>query len=102
CPRNDNHLNLARVVTIEGNRAAAHCSIKFPRATELDLTLCGDGEHLSSIADLSRMIPLEQLTRIGFYWEHVGITHLLELLHLTPNVHSLSLLSDQWHCLSLE
>ncbi|CAF3373823.1 unnamed protein product [Rotaria socialis] len=96
CPRYDNHLSLARVVTIEGNRAAAHCSIKFPRATELALTLCGDGEHLSSIGDLSRMIPLEQLTRIGFYWEHVGITHLLELLHLAPNVHSLSLLSDQW------
>jgi len=63
----------------------------FPNATELTLSETFDVPRNSISTDLNRIIPLKQLTKLTLECHRFPIVQIIELLHFTPNVHTLKL-----------
>ncbi|CAF5069055.1 unnamed protein product [Rotaria sp. Silwood1] len=67
------------------------CLSYFPNAIELTLSETFHVPRDSIVISLNRIIPLRQLTKLTFDYHHFPFEQVIELLHFTPNVHTLKL-----------
>ncbi len=83
--------NFARHLTIEGRLRVDKYSIEFPRVTKLTLKNNNIKENPSFINDINSIIPLTQITDLDIKDNQFSI----EILHLLPNLQSLTLSNIQ-------
>ncbi|CAF1002881.1 unnamed protein product [Adineta steineri] len=96
CPIQYTGNNLACSVSILGSqKTIADCSLQFPCATTLALTIpfiCDDDQWTESfINDLNRCMYLTKLTKLSIDYVNLTLPMLFELLLNVPNIHSLYL-----------
>jgi hypothetical protein len=63
----------------------------FPNVTELTLLKSFVTLDNSVITSLNCIIPLKQLTQLSLDYHRLAIEEIVELLHVTPNIHTLKL-----------
>ncbi|CAF3944046.1 unnamed protein product, partial [Rotaria sp. Silwood1] len=78
-------------VYIHNTNAMEQCLSYFPNAIELTLSETFHVPRDSIVISLNRIIPLRQLTKLTFDYHHFPFEQVIELLHFTPNVHTLKL-----------
>ena len=85
------HLKSVRHVRIQSEKAMVSCGHYFPNAIELTLE-DGFTTHLGSIsANLNRLLPLRQLTKLVIEIHYFSFVKLIELLYSMANIHTLVL-----------
>jgi hypothetical protein len=87
----DNSINFAHHLTIEGHLKAKEYSIRFPRVTKLTLKDINTEETSLCTNDINFLLPLIQIKDLCISDRQFSIDQLIELLSLSPNVQSLTL-----------
>lgn len=82
-----------RQVAIQSKDAMELFLSCFPNANELTLTTEFDVSGRSFVNDLNRINPLRKLTQLTLQCRRLSWKKLIELLHFTPHLHTLQLLS---------
>jgi hypothetical protein len=87
----ENSFDAVRRIDIQNEEAMNNCSILFPNATGLTLSceFCLTDNSLPT--NLNRIVPLSQITLLNINRKNFPINLLDEILHLTPNCHTLTL-----------
>jgi hypothetical protein len=92
CPhRQENNLNSVKQVFIGNKRITSDFINYFPNATELTIQYCFDRFDKPLIPILHRIVPLEQLTKLDIGLVYFPFEQMVELISLTPNLHTLKL-----------
>jgi hypothetical protein len=77
-------------VIIQDERTITHCSKFFPNANELTISdQRADRARRCTTDSLDRIIPLVQLTKITIDYGHRPFSRVIDLLYVTPNIHTL-------------
>jgi hypothetical protein len=78
-------------VTVHNIDAMKQFAAHFPNATELTLIESFNASRHSLLNTLRPSIPLEQLSKLTLRCHRIPFEQILELLHFTPNMHTLAL-----------
>lgn len=78
-------------VSIYDKQAIDEFASRFPNANELILSETCDISRNWISNSLNRIINCQQLTSLTVQYHHLPFEQLLELLHFTPNIHTLKL-----------
>ncbi|CAF0962603.1 unnamed protein product [Rotaria sordida] len=87
----NNSINFARHLTIEGHLKTDKYSIQFPRVTKLTLKNNSIEKNSLFFNDINSIIPLIQIIDLDIKDNHFSIIELTKILSLLPNLQSLTL-----------
>ncbi len=89
----ESSFDAVRHIDIQNEETMNNCSIFFPNATELIVSIkfCGTCRLITT--RLNRIVPLIQLTILTINCENFPFDQLVEILRFTPNSHTLTLSS---------
>jgi hypothetical protein len=85
------NVDSVRHVCIDKSNAMKQFGGHFTNANELTLWKKFDVPRDSIVIDLNRIIPLRQLTKLTLVCHRLPFKQVIELLHFTPNIHTLKL-----------
>jgi hypothetical protein len=85
------NVDSVRHVCIDKSNAMKQFGGHFTNANELTLWKKFDVPRDSIVIDLNRIIPLRQLTKLTLACHRLPFKQVIELLHFTPNIHTLEL-----------
>ncbi|CAF1407883.1 unnamed protein product [Adineta steineri] len=89
----ETHLQSVQHLKIQNDKETINCKYYFPNATTLTLQNKLSNTHNLFSFNLSRIIPLKQLTKLVVESNPLPLTKLIELLRCTPHIHTLVLKS---------
>ncbi|CAF0917874.1 unnamed protein product [Adineta steineri] len=89
----ETHLKSVQQLKIQNDKETINCKYYFPNATTLTLQNKLSRTYNLISVNLSRVIPLKQLTKLVIESNPISLTKLIELLHCTPHIHTLVLKS---------
>ncbi|CAF5079730.1 unnamed protein product, partial [Rotaria sp. Silwood1] len=87
----NNSINFAHHLTIEGHVNKDKYSIRFPRVTKLTLRNNYIEENSLFFNDINSIIPLIQITDLNIKNNYFSIVELTKILSLSSNLQSLTL-----------
>ncbi|CAF1281594.1 unnamed protein product [Rotaria sordida] len=92
CPHlQENNLNSVKRLLIRNKRTTSDFVNYFPNATELTISYCFERSDEPFIPILHRIVPLEHLTKLHIGLVYFPFEQMVELISLTPNLHTLKL-----------
>ncbi len=86
-----NNVDSVRHVCIHKSNTMKQFEGHFTNVNELTLSETFDIPHDSIVIHLNRIIPLRQLTKLTLACHRSPFKQVIELLHFTPNIHTLKL-----------
>ncbi|CAF1326299.1 unnamed protein product [Adineta steineri] len=89
----ETHLKSVQNLKIQNDKETINCKYYFPNATTLTLQNKLSRTYNLISVNLSRVIPLKQLTKLVIESNPISLTKLIELLRCTPHIHTLVLKS---------
>ncbi|CAF4268043.1 unnamed protein product, partial [Adineta steineri] len=89
----ETHLKSVQNLKIQNDKETINCKYYFPNATTLTLQNKLSPTYNLISVNLSRVIPLKQLTKLVIESNPISLTKLIELLRCTPHIHTLVLKS---------
>ncbi|CAF3967485.1 unnamed protein product [Adineta steineri] len=89
----ETHLKSVQQLKIQNVKETINCKYYFPNATTLTLQNKLSRTYNLISVNISRVIPLKQLTKLVIESNPISLTKLIELLHCTPHIHTLVLKS---------
>ncbi|CAF4320146.1 unnamed protein product, partial [Adineta steineri] len=89
----ETHLKSVQHLKIQNDKETINCKYYFPNVTTLTLQNKLSSSHNLFSFNLSRIIPLKQLTKLVVESNPLPLTKLIELLRCTPHIHTLVLKS---------